>query len=152
AKVIFDAHLDLGMNAMEWNRDLTRSITEIRAREKGLTDFPDRGNSTVSLPEMRIGGIGICVATTIAPYHQPGAKENPFLHGWNSQEQAWAQTQAQLAWYKAMEEKGEMVQIKTASALKKHVHLWEQASETTHLPIGYILSLEGADSIINMDY
>ena len=37
-----DAHLDLSMNAMEWNRDLRKSIHEIRALEKGLTDKPDR--------------------------------------------------------------------------------------------------------------
>ena len=31
--LIVDAHLDLAMNAIEWNRDLTRPIDEIRARE-----------------------------------------------------------------------------------------------------------------------
>ena len=45
-----DAHLDLSMNAMEWNRDLTRPVAEINAREQGMTDKPDRGNATVSLP------------------------------------------------------------------------------------------------------
>ena len=34
---ILDAHLDLSMNAMEWNRDLTRSVAEIRDREQGQT-------------------------------------------------------------------------------------------------------------------
>ena len=56
------------MNAVEWNRDLTRPVAEIRAREQGQTDKPDRGNGTVSLPEMRRGGIGLCVATLIARY------------------------------------------------------------------------------------
>lgn len=31
---IVDAHLDLSMNATEWNRDLTQSLADIRAREK----------------------------------------------------------------------------------------------------------------------
>ena len=31
--LIIDAHLDLAMSALEWNRDLARPITEIRARE-----------------------------------------------------------------------------------------------------------------------
>ena len=35
---IFDAHLDLAMNALEWNRDLTCTISEIRARELGMND------------------------------------------------------------------------------------------------------------------
>src|SRR6266436_56070 len=122
--LIFDAHLDLSMNALEWNRDLTRPIQEIREREKGLADKPDRGRGTVSLPEMRRGGIGLCVATQIARYVKPG---NP-LPGWHSPEQAWAQTQGQLAWYRAMEEKGEMVQITDATELAKHLQhlqLWQ---------------------------
>ena len=166
---IFDAHLDLAMNAVEWNRDLTRPIDEIREREKGLADKPDRGNGTVSLPEMRRGGIGLCVATQIARYVKPG---HP-LRGWHSPEQAWAQTQGQLAWYRAMEELGQMVQIKDAAGLEKHLRAWEdgvQASpgpdtltrcdgatarrerELQPAPIGYILSLEGADSIVTLKH
>jgi membrane dipeptidase len=61
--LIFDAHLDLSMNAMEWNRDLTSPLGEIREREKGLNDKPDRCNGTVSFPEMRKGNIGICMGT-----------------------------------------------------------------------------------------
>ena len=54
--LIFDAHLDLSMNALEWNRDLTRPIAEIRAREKDQQDKADRGHGTVCLPEMRRRG------------------------------------------------------------------------------------------------
>ena len=106
--LIFDAHLDLAMNALEWNRDLTRPVAEIRRREQGLSDKVDRGHGTVALPEMRRGGVGLCVATMIARYVSP---ENP-LPGWNSPAQASAQTQGQLAWYRAMEDAGEMVQIR----------------------------------------
>ena len=143
--LIFDAHLDLSMNALEWNRDFTRPISEIRQREKGLTDKKDRGKGTVSFPEMRRGGIGLCVATQIARYVKPG---NP-LPGWHSPEQAWAQTQGQLAWYRAMEEKGQMAQIKDAAGLEKHVALW-QNQPLRDAPIGYVLSLEGGDSILSM--
>src|SRR5678810_1270104 len=140
--LIFDAHLDLSMNAMEWNRDLTQTVMHIREREKEMHDKPDRCNGTVSLPEMRKGNIGICVATMIARFVKPG---NP-LKGWNSQQQAWAQTQGQLAWYNAMEDLGEMVQIHNAVSLQNHIASWE-AGGKDDLPIGYILSLEGADSI-----
>ncbi|HEX5653399.1 MAG TPA: peptidase M19, partial [Chitinophagaceae bacterium] len=93
---IIDGHLDLAMNAMEWNRDLRQSIAAIRAREQGMKDKPDRGRAMVCLPELRKGNIGLVVATQIARYVENG---NP-LPGWNSPEQAWAQTQAQQAWYK----------------------------------------------------
>jgi membrane dipeptidase len=141
--MIIDAHLDLAMNALEWNRDLTRSIEEIRAREQTLTDKPDRGRGTVSFAEMRRGGVGLCVATQIARYVAPG---NP-LPGWNSQEQAWAQTQGQLAWYRAMEERGELSPITDRESLDTHLGRWESRTAGA-LPVGYVLSLEGADSII----
>jgi membrane dipeptidase len=142
--LIFDAHLDLSMNALEWNRDLRMTTGEIRESEEGMNDKPDRGKGTVSLPSMREGNIGICVATQIARY----VKKTNKIPGWKSPEQAWAQTQGQLAWYKAMEEEGEMFQIKTRTELEKHLQLLEDPDSTT--PVGYILSLEGADSIISM--
>ena len=145
-KFIFDAHLDLSMNALEWNRDLTRPIEEINLREKFLNDKPDRGNATVCLPELKNGNIGLCVATLIARYVKPKNK----LPGWNSPCQAWAQTQGQLSWYRAMEEKGEMVQIRNISDLNKHLTIWKE--NKLNSPVGYILSLEGADSILSMEH
>lgn len=141
--MIFDCHLDLSMNALEWNRDLRRSVHEIREREKGKTDKVDRGAGTVALPDMRRGKIGICVATQIGRYVKPENK----LPGWFSPEQAWAQTQGQLAWYRAMEEDGQMVQITDLAGLEKHLKLWLD-NPPANAPIGYILSLEGADSIL----
>ena len=188
-RLIVDMHLDLAMNAIEWNRDLTRSIDEIRAREEGLTDKPDRGHGTVCFPEMRRGGVGLCVATQIARYVPSGGT----LTGWHSQEQAWAMTQAQLAWYRAMEERGELVQIRDLASLNAHIDAFDATREppfeslravlsnaegprsanrepptptreqraegidsspqppaASRQPIGYILSLEGADSIVTL--
>ena len=105
--MIIDAHLDLSMNALEWNRDLRLPVTAIRQRERGLTDKLDREKGMVSLPALRKGGVGLVVATQIARYVEEGS----VLPGWHSPQQAWAQTQGQLAWYKAMETEGEMVMI-----------------------------------------
>ena len=151
--LIFDAHLDLSMNALEWNRDLRWPVPEIRESERGMADRPDRGNGTVSFDSMRRGSVGICVATLIARF----VKRDSPIPGWHSQEQAWAQTQGQLAWYRAMEEAGEMAPITTLAELERHIGLWADAgSETesgitpTRPPIGYLLSLEGADSIVTL--
>jgi membrane dipeptidase len=141
--LVIDAHLDLSMNAMEWNRDLRMPIKEIRDREKGMTDRPDRGNSTVCFDELRKGGIGLVVATQIARYV---SRQNP-LPGWNSPEQAWAQTQGQLAWYKTMESEGHLSPVYDLKTLNAHLNKW---NEGHHCAIGYILSLEGADSIVNV--
>ena len=145
-KFIIDIHLDLSMNAIEWNRDLTQSVLQINAQEKNLIDKPDRGKATVSLQAMREGNIGFCVATQIARY----VKSNNPLPGWNSPTQAWAQTQGQLAWYRAMEKAGEMIQIIDKKGLQNHLDLW--SSSESNKPIGYLLNLEGADSIVTLDH
>jgi membrane dipeptidase len=146
---IIDAHLDLGMNALEWNRDLRLSVPQIRQREKGMVDKLDRGKGVVSLPELRRGKIGLVVATQIARY----VEGNSSLPGWHSPQQAWAQTQGQLAWYQAMEYAGEMVQIAGRAALEDHIRLWmDESLSDTDKPVGYILSLEGADSLVDISY
>src|SRR3954452_6053166 len=143
--MIFDAHLDLAINAIEWNRDLTESIKDLRQQESGATDKPGRGRGAVSLPEMRRAGVGICVATQLARVEHHAFSP---VFGWHSAAQAWAMTQGQLAWYRAMEEAGEMVQICDRSGLEHHLQLWANSSPDSTLPIGYILSLEGADSLL----
>lgn len=149
------------MNALEWNRDLTRPIGEIRSREKGLADKPDRGRGTVCLPEMRRGGLGLCVATQIARIEHNAYSP---VFGWRSQEQAWAQTQGQLSWYRAMEESGQMTPITSRAQLARHVERWSAAAgghsgapgagaqAAGDLPIGYVLSLEGADSLVTLGH
>ena len=145
---IVDAHLDLSMNAMEWNRDLRLPVEQIRAREQGMTDKPDRGRGTVSLPALRKGNIGLVVATQIARYVSPG---NP-LPGWVSAGQAWAQTQGQLAWYKVMEAEGQMRMVRDLAGLELHLDSWNDGGHNDSKPVGYILSLEGADSMVTPDY
>src|SRR5436309_10608661 len=164
--LIFDAHLDLAMNALEWNRDLRRPIDQIRQRENGMTDKPDRAKGTVCLMEMRRGGIGLCVATQIARI-----EHNTYspVFGWRSQDPAWTQTQGQLAWYSAREEAGQMTHIKDAERLERHLKLWSNVAAdvspqvtsedsrvltkaATEYPIGYILNLEGADSIVTLKH
>lgn len=138
-----DAHLDLSMNAMEWNRNLRLPVTDIRQREQGMTDKPDRGKGVVSFPALRKGNVGLVVGTQIARFVTP---DNP-LPGWFSPEQAWAHTQGQLAWYKAMEKAGELTPITDLDSLEAHLASWGPDK-----PIGYILSLEGADSIVDISY
>ena len=148
-RLIIDAHLDLAMNAIEWNRDLRLPLSQVRQAEMYMKDKPDRGRGTVTLPELRKGKIGIVVATQLARYSPPDSS----LPGWNSPQQAWAMTQAQLAWYREMEALGEMKQIINQAGLDEMVALWEDTTIPDEgKPIGYILSLEGADSLVDVSY
>ena len=139
--LIFDAHLDLSLNAIEFNRDLRQPLDHVRATEAGMKDHKARGTNTVTFGEMRKGGIGVCVATQLAGCMKPRAS----VAVWESPEQAWAMTQGQLAWYRSMEDVGEMKMIRTSGDLSNHLDAWNAAPADTAL--GYILSLEGADSM-----
>src|SRR5438105_13308935 len=65
-RLIIDSHLDLAWNALQWNRDLTEPLEQLNDREKAMTDRRSRGRATVSLPELRKGGVAICLATILA--------------------------------------------------------------------------------------
>lgn len=147
-RLIFDAHLDLSYNAIDFNRDLRWPLERIRRHELGLKDWGFRSRGTVCFPEMRRGRIGLCVATQLARHVDYFSK----MPGWNSPEQAWAWTQAQQAWHREMERVGELKQLRTGAEVAAHAALWRAADDAAaaRLPIGYVLSLEGADSIVSV--
>ena len=153
---IVDGHLDLATNAMTMNRDLTQPVQSIREKERilGWKDFQDRGMGTVAIPELRQGNVGLVITTMISRYSKTGDPLNTMaLPGWHSPQQAYANAQCQLAWYREMETLGEMVQIASTKSLSDHVDLWKNnVTDQLKKPIGYLLALEGADSIVGLDY
>lgn len=136
------------MNAVHWNRDLSESLDEIRERERDLRDLPDRGRGVVAFPEMLKGSVRFCVATQIG---HSVSRRSP-VKGWNSPEIAWAQTQAQLAWYREMERRGLLRQITSQEALCEFRRQVESGDDSVSNTIGFVLSLEGADSLVQIDY
>ncbi len=52
-----------------------------------------------------------------------------------------------------MTEEGEMIQVNSISSLESQIKLWEDNERADRdKPVGYILSLEGADSLVNISY
>jgi membrane dipeptidase len=51
-----------------------------------------------------------------------------------------------------MEEQGEMIQVKDMRSLNLHLAIWGDGTANEHKPVGYILSLEGADSMITVQH
>jgi membrane dipeptidase len=45
-----------------------------------------------------------------------------------------------------------MVQINNLNSLEHHFSLWNNTDDNSNKPVGYILSLEGADSLITIDH
>ncbi len=140
---IFDGHLDLAWNALSWDRDLTAPLDALRARDARLADHPARGRATVSLPEMRRGGVRACVATLLARANanaDPGRAHLRISLDVANQTIAGAHARAQLEYYRMLEQQGELDVLCDPGDLDIH---W--AADDPR--VGVILLMEGADPI-----
>jgi membrane dipeptidase len=150
---IFDGHLDLAWNALSWDRDVTLDLDRLNQSEEGMTDHPARGRATTTLPEMQRGGVTTCQATLLVRA-KPGAgradRQRRFDLDFASQEVASALARGQLAYYELLERRGLLRMIRTAAQLDAH---WEgQSQGAAPAPIGFILAMEGADPIVDLDH
>src|ERR1043165_1203090 len=118
--LLVDSHLDLAWNALGWNRDLRRSVAEIRASEEGMTQR-GRQTNTVCFEEMRRGEVGISVATLLARCNPVG---RTFNLEFRTREIAYAVAQGQLAYYRALEEDGICRIIRDKAGLKRSFAEW----------------------------
>jgi membrane dipeptidase len=146
--LVFDAHLDLAWNAIDWNRDLRLPAADIRRAEAGM-DGKGRGLGTVSFPELRRGKVGIFIATLLPRLLRPNLM--PAIQRYSSMAAAYGAAYGQLYYYKALEREGILRPIRTRADLRSHVSQWLEGGEAPAAPLGYILSMEGADPILAPD-
>jgi len=144
--IVIDMHLDLAMNALNWNRDLRKSVHAIREIEAGMTQ-KGRAGGTVAFPDMRRGDMAVCSATLLA-------RENPNVRDsaidYSAPEMAYGFAMGCLAYYRQLEAEGICRIIADWPALERHVLEWErQGRDDT--PLGFIISMEGADPIVSPD-
>jgi membrane dipeptidase len=146
---MIDVHQDLAWSAMYFNRDLLKPIAEIRAYEAGLTDEPGRARNTVSFPELRRAKVGVCVTSLLARSGLGATRRGPNRANLDYAAQTICHSHAkgQLAYYRLLESMGHVRIITTRAQLKAHWNDWTQSPETT--PWGLIISMEGADPIVN---
>lgn len=144
--LVFDSHLDIAWNAIDWNRDQMLTAAEIRQSEiNGNMEGKGRGCNTVSLAELRRGQVAIVIATVLARLLRMG--NMPAIQRYSSMEAAYGAAFGQLYYYRAMERKGALRWIKDRATLDRHLEAW-QSGDTDKEPIGFILSMEGADPIL----
>lgn len=167
---IFDAHLDLALNGVDWNRDLRQSVDDIRAQETALAmSEKGRRNNTLSFPELRASKVPVCLTTLLARQEQP--IDHSF--GWTSPHTCYAMAHAHLAYYRAMERDGYLKMLRTKRDLVSHWEHYTKSESTSSLstsshsssslsvhtsasrplgqsqaPLGFILTMEGADPIL----
>jgi membrane dipeptidase len=139
--IIIDGHLDLAMNALNWNRDLKMPVHQIRELESGM-EQKGRAAGTVAFPEMRAGDIAVSLATVITRVEHEGAVRG----GVRTHEMAYALSQGMLAYYRELERQGVLRILETGRALNEHIANWQADPDNT--PLGLILTMEGADPIV----
>jgi membrane dipeptidase len=148
---LIDAHLDLALNAIYFNRDLLASVAEVRAAERGMTDELAREKATVTLPELRRAQVPICVATLLARSGPEQKRYSGFRRAdidYVNPVTACAHAQAQLAYYRLMQRGGHLTFLHTREDLARHWERWQ--GQPTATPLGMILSMEGADPILSV--
>jgi membrane dipeptidase len=146
---LVDAHLDLAMNALVLNRDLTKSAHDTRADEAGMTE-KGRAASTTGFPDLRKAEIGLCLATVLARVNPAGTAALDF----RTHEIAHAHAQGELALYREFERQGRMQMITSREALAHHVemlHGLPGGPIPDETPLGFVLLMEGADPIVGPD-
>src|SRR5262245_61418115 len=159
--LVFDWHLDLAWNALEWNRDITRTVADVRRREiEAGYKGPGRGVNTVTLPALREGHVAVVSATLLARHDRFGVQLG-FIpkSGYESAEAANAMALGQLAYYRALERRGVIRILSDWSKLDAHVREWlarvdRQSRERERAdapPLGFVISMEGADPILSPD-
>lgn len=139
--LIIDGHLDLAMNALLWNRDIRLPVAATREQEAGMRQ-KGRGAGTVALPELRAGRVALTLATLFARAQQPGSS----FPGHRSRQIAHAHAQGQLAYYRQLARDGDLRLIADRAALAAHLAAWER--EDSPPPLGVVVSMEGADPIV----
>jgi membrane dipeptidase len=148
--LIVDAHLDLSWNALQWGRDLTRSVYTIRTQENS-TPGKGRGLGTVAFPEMRQGRVALCFATLLARSTGQLVPQIDFA----TPMQAYGIARGQLSYYRALEQQDLVRIIGDGPSLDQHIaawSAWEAAGAAVEPPpLGFVISMEGADPILAPD-
>ena len=145
--LIIDGDYPMAMGAMNMLRDLTLPIDQVRAaevdsnRERGWR-WPNE-DVMASLPEMRRGRVAAAIVKTVACIKRPSHPHGDV----NTDEQAYASGQGQLAYYRSLEAGGEARLLKTQQDFKEHMRTWSEATDYGDLPVGMVIGMEGADAI-----
>ncbi len=139
--IIIDGHLDLAMNALNWNRDLRLTVHETRQIEQGM-EQKGRAAGTVSFPDMRRGNVAVTFCTVIARVEYPGAVRP----GARTHEIAYGRAQGMLAYYRELQRQNVIRMIADQPTMDHHIKDWEANPDTA--PIGCVLTMEGADPIV----
>ena len=153
-KLLIDGHIDIAMNSLCYERDERLTVQQIRDREHAPNPS-ERGTCTLSIPEFRAANAAVVVGTLFIrckPNVDPARTILREDADFPCPTMSYSIAQAQVAYYKLLEQMGELKFINTSADLQAHLKLWERSSDPVadKLPVGLILMMEGADPIVDV--
>jgi len=140
--LIFDGDFPMAPISMDLRRDVTLPIEELRRRDKDPENI-----AMASLPEMRKAGMAAAILKVASDMQREGKT----IKGANPPHRTYAIGKGQIAYYHALEAAGEIKILRTRGDVKTLIAEWEAAGDggRSKLPVGALLGLEGADSVVN---
>ncbi|MCA9998173.1 MAG: membrane dipeptidase [Anaerolineales bacterium] len=141
--LIIDGHLDIAYNALNYGRDFTLPLADLRARERGRSP---NGVATVSLPTLQAGGVAVVFGTLFAlPAASPLAETAVSTLTYRNATEAHHVASRQLDYYARLvdEENGRLRLLTDQKTLNEVLE-----SHTSENPLlGILLLMEGADPV-----
>ncbi len=140
---IVDAHLDLAYNAIRNERDLLKSVSEIRAAE--TQEGKKLGTAIVTFPALRDAGVGLVFATIfVEPTDRRMSNKGEKLV-YSTAEEAHQQGQIQLDYYHSLWDEVEYLRpVRSTAELETVVSSHTEGEEPL---TGMVILMEGADPI-----
>ncbi|GMV96383.1 MAG: hypothetical protein AMXMBFR83_07490 [Phycisphaerae bacterium] len=141
---IIDGHLDLSLGYRRNRRELTWPLERIRS--SAGEPHPRGGTATVSLPEMRRGGVGMAFATVLALTRPPDHPEPLEPCEAKTPRQAHDTALGDLAYYRGLAAGGHARLLGDRAGLEAHVADWQAGRPERTL--GLVPLMEGAEPIL----
>lgn len=146
-KIVVDAHEDIAWNMLNFNRDYTGPVSEIRRLEAGGVVPERNGTALLGWDAWQRGRVAVVFATIhAAPHRRRGGS-------WNTQAYTTVQEASRIyaeqldTYHRLADTHGDQFQlIQTKQDLTRVLESWE-ADPPLEPPVGLVILMEGADCL-----
>ncbi len=148
--IVFDAHEDMAWNALTFGRDYTRAAHETRRleRENGSLAPRVNGEVTLGLPDWLLGRVAVVIGVLfVSPAHRRMGAWDTLIY--RDPREAYAQASRQMDYYRRLADECEKIRlVEGRRDLDAVLRTWEDGTDIRDHQVGIILSIEGADPIL----
>ncbi len=146
--ILVDGHLDIAWNYFNHGRDFLQSAWVRRRQETDPAFVQRHGRSMVGLPELLLGRVAVvCASIFVAPAWSRAYPDEQVLYETPAEAYAWGMRQ--MDYYHRLADSDPRIRLITTQAdLDAVLATWREGSGVGDHRLGVILSMEGADPIL----